>query len=73
MKILNIYIWYCLFIIFPNVTGKYVLHPIFAVRMYPFYGHFNAHVAGLTILNVFHQSIIVAFDSTYFKTKTTPC
>ena len=28
------------------MTGKYVLHATFDVRMYPFYGHFNAYMAG---------------------------
>ena len=70
MKILNIF-WSrcaCLLIIFPNVTGLYVLHPIFAVRMYPFYGQFNAFLADFSFIK-----IIVALDSSYFKTyKTTP-
>ena len=51
MNILNIVWSYVLLIIFPNVTGKYILHPTFDVRMYQFYGHFNAYIAGITLFS----------------------
>ena len=55
MKILNTdwSCWTCLYIMFPNVTGKYDLHPIFAVRMYTVYGNFNAYIAGITLISFF--------------------
>ena len=34
-----------------DITGQYVLNPTFAVRMYPFYGHFNASVAGIALFS----------------------
>ena len=41
------------------MTGKYVLHIPVAVRMYPFYGYFDAYMTGMTIyiyfLYDFHQ------------------
>ena len=53
IKILNIFwsCWTCLLFNFPIVTGKYVLHPTFAVRMYHFYGYFNAFVAGIALFS----------------------
>ena len=42
-------------IIFPNVTGKYVLHLTLHVRMYPFYVHFKTYMAGITSV-YFHQN-----------------
>ena len=76
LKILNIFWSYCtcLLIIFPNVTGKYVLHPTFAVRMYLF-TFIPMHIkhGWYKFIFISFIKIIVAFDSTPNSSFYTDC
>ena len=75
MKISNICwsCWTCLLITFPNLTRKYVLHPTFAVRMYPFYGHFNAYNGCIALFSFISPKINLHWiPHTSRHIKTTP-
>ena len=55
------------------MTRKYVLHPTFAVRMYPFYGHFNAYNGCIALFSFISPKINLHWiPHTSRHIKTTP-